>query len=267
MYLGAHISTSSGGILLSFQKAIALGLTSVQIFPGSPQRLLLKKVGEEEAAAVRALAAMYPLFLHAAYVVNPAIQDPLKRAAVRSYYLQCDAFAYSLGAVGFISHSGSYGEGFVRADGMRRVRSMLQELQPLLKTRIILENVAGLGTSLGRLPEDMLEMAGGFQKVGIAWDTAHAYAQGVDVSSPVEIRRCVTLLKPKLSCIHLNGVSVRVGLGTHLDRHELMVNCPVLGSEGCLKEWVVAGVPLIIEATEGRDALEDVRWLKTKVQV
>lgn len=269
LLIGAHISVGGPMVARALNDAKRSGMTAAQIFPGSPQRYVIKAVSDEEAAICRKITAEFPLFLHVAYTANPATSSPGLQKAIADYYLKCDDLAHRLGARGIITHSGSYGEGSNREDGIRRVRCLLDSIHPEIKTRLILENVAGLGTSLGRRPEDMVSMVEGFERVSVVWDTAHAYAQGIDISVAANIRHIRVVLGKKLTCLHFNGVPDEITLGCHRDRHQLMVRCPRLSAPALLNEWFrpISGlenhqVPLILENPDGAPVLEDVAFLQ-----
>lgn len=261
LQIGGHISVGGLPISSAIEIAKAAGMTAIQIFPGSPQRYIIKQVSDEEADRCRKLTAELPLFIHMAYTANPAVANPNLRQAIIDYYLKCSHLAKRLGARGVITHSGSYGEGGSRKAGIARVRSVLADLHPLIDTKFILENVAGFGTSLGRQPEDMMEMVEGFEKMGIVWDTLHGFSQGVDMSNLDKVQNCLSILKPKLSCLHFNGAPDNVTLGCHRDRHQLMSLCPRLSKLELLKAWFSAGVPFIIENPDGTNVQDDMKFL------
>ncbi len=100
------------------------------------------------------------------------------------------------------------------------------DLLPGLKTTVLLENTASAGSSLGHRFENIAEIikrAGAGDKLGMCFDTCHAFVSGYDVSTArglketlEEIDRWIGLDRLKL--VHFNDS--KYGLGSRRDRHE-----------------------------------------------
>lgn len=267
MQVGAHISVSKRKLSQAVRDAQEAGLDCAQIFAGSPYRLSVRPVDQEDADETRKLTKDFPLFLHCSYPSCLCPNRPGLKLALVEYLLNMDEYAFAYGARGFVTHVGSYGEGGNRTAGIKKIREMIGSICDRLRTRLILENVAGLGTSLARTPKDLWEMAVGYpDTVGICWDTAHGFAQGVDCSSEQQVDEIVSQLngcnnKDRLSVVHFNGVTPKVTLGSHLDRHDLLKTSANY-SQPAFRSWLKADVPLIIEASKGRDPLPDIEFLR-----
>lgn len=261
MKIGAHVSAAGPNLHTVLKEVKGLGMTAAQIFSGSPQRYAVKFFDPSVVEQCKQETQDFPLFLHLAYTANPATADGHLSDVIAQYILKCDDLAFRLGAVGCVIHTGSFGEGSTREEGISRIRGLLSKIHDKLKTKLIFENVAGLGTSIGRTAQDMMAVVGGFDKAVVCWDTCHAFAQGVDITKVEVVRQVIETLGLKLALIHLNGWPAKVVLGSHLDRHNLITKTPEW-NVGLAKEWLKAGVPLIIEDDAvGLDLSYDVRFM------
>ena len=144
------------------------------------------------------------------------------------------------------------------------------------RVRILLENAAGQGTTLGARFEGlarMMELAGDDPRLGICLDTCHAFAAGHDLSTDegydavlADVDRAVGIAR--LRAVHLNDSML--GLGSRRDRHANL-------GEGTLGRTVfrrlvndprLAEVPMVLETPGGIEGykrdLRILRGLRTK---
>lgn len=269
MKIGAHFSAAGKTIASLFEGCGKGAWKAVQIFGGSPQRLLVKSLSVEEVADAVQVVRKFNLsvFIHTAYVASLSPSRPNLWKPTVEYYKKLDQLALSLGAQGVVTHVGSgpreLEEEASRDAGKKTVKQMLVELAPQIQTGLFLENVAGRGRSLARTPDDLVEMLEGqSEKLGVCWDTSHGFSQGVPESSVTEIRDLINCLGSKLRVVHLNGVSDKVVFGKHLDRHGSLRKTPQLFNTETLTEWDSVGVPFIIEPAEEQDLSDDLQFLK-----
>ncbi len=211
-------------------RAKAVGCETVQIFSGNPRGW--KIVPFDPAAGVEFRRRcreeeIYPVFIHSPYLINLSAPDPeiyeKSLAAFRDDLQRSDL----LGADGFVIHVGYHrGEGMEA--GVAKMAGALRETLaalPDLKTTILLENTASAGSSLGHRFEvigEIIELSGAGEKLGLCFDTCHAFVSGYDVSTArglketlEEIDRQVGLDRLKL--VHFNDS--KYGLGSRRDRH------------------------------------------------
>ena len=94
------------------------------------------------------------------------------------------------------------------------------------KVSILLENTSGSGSWLGYKFEHqrlIIDATEDKNRVGICFDTCHAYAAGYDLVSPQGYQKTIAALDDmvglnRLKLIHLNDTLDR--LASHRDRHE-----------------------------------------------
>jgi deoxyribonuclease IV len=120
---------------------------------------------------------------------------------------------------------------------------------------LLLENTAGGGNTLGRSFEELaqlLESAGGHERLGVCLDSCHMLASGFDITTADRldsvIDRCVDLVGiERVRCLHMNDS--KTPLGSNADRHAPPGDGE-LGPRGCaafLSEPRFEGLPALFE--------------------
>jgi deoxyribonuclease-4 len=280
--IGPHLQVGHG-LLKAAERAAEIGATAVQIFGDNPtawRRRREPPVGVEAFRERLVEHGIQPLTVHGPYLVNLAGRDEAFWARSIETVAVDLAMAAHYGAVAVTIHIGSHRgmgapEGIARlARGLRQVIERGQADQP----RLLLENSAGGGDTVGATIEELAEIqeallaAGvGPDQVGFCLDTAHLWAAGYDISDHEVLERLLArfdeLLGPEqLRLIHLNDS--RAALGSRSDRHE-HVGAGTIGPEGMravLRQPRLASVPMVYETPgmdEGYDAvnMERIRLL------
>src|SRR5204862_5018034 len=140
--------------------------------------------------------------------------------------------------VGVVLPAGS-AKGEPLEGALRRVASVLKEaLRESGKCRILLENPAGAGDTLGRSFEELdtlIRKAGGSKRLGLCLDSCHLYASGFDISTADKLAEvvdhCVEIVGvDRLACLHVNDS--QTPLGSPRDRHA-PPGAGELGARGC----------------------------------
>jgi deoxyribonuclease-4 len=120
---------------------------------------------------------------------------------------------------------------------------------------LLLENTAGTKNSMGSTFEEIrriLDRIEEKERVGVCFDTAHAFAAGYDIRTPEGVDRTLkrfdsVLGSDRLKVIHLNDSKVELGAGR--DRHE-HIGLGYIGEEGfraLFKHETVRTLPFILE--------------------
>jgi deoxyribonuclease-4 len=240
----------------------------MQIFCGNPRAWGARAVPVDEIEAFRAErtpAALRPVVVHAAYLVNLASpDDELFRKSIR---LLKDELRLSeaLGAEYLVTHPGS-----PRHRGaeyaVKRVVEALGEVAASglgAKTAVLMENTAGAGEGFGgglRHIGEIIDCAGRLGlKAGLCLDTCHAHAAGYAIRTREDVSRLLVALKrdvglDRLKLIHLNDS--KAGAGSGLDRHE-HIGRGTIGLEGFRRLFAggeLSGVPVILETPKESEA-------------
>ena len=258
---GSHLSTA-GGVHNAAAKAGELGLSAVQIFSKNNHRWAGKPLTDDAVEAWTAAVADADLTAtcaHASYLINlatPAAE--LREKSVAALVDELDR-ADRLGLAGVVVHPGSHvksGE----AAGLAAAGDAVAEVLARNaggRCGLWLENTAGQGTCLGHrldhlgaildaVPEDSRG------RIGVCFDTCHAFAAGYDLRDAGEYARCFEELDaavglPRLKCLHVNDSKRE--LGSRVDRHE-HVGEGELGDAAfrlLVNDARLAGLPFVLE--------------------
>jgi deoxyribonuclease-4 len=134
---------------------------------------------------------------------------------------------------------------------------------------LLLENTAGTKNSMGSTFEEIQRIIDGIEdkkRVGICFDTAHAFAAGYDIRTAdtvsTTLKRFDSVLGlGRLKVIHLNDSKGQLGSGR--DRHE-HIGMGYIGEEGfkaLFRHEAVRGLPFIMETPidERRDEAGNIK--------
>jgi len=241
MFLGAHLGIA-GGLAEAVVEARRIGCESLQIFSKSPQMwggpaLVPESVERFRAAVVS--EGLRGTAVHHGYLANLA--SPKAPMLKRSRQAFADELrrATLVGADHLIFHPGAHLSSGVET-GITTIAESLRLIfdeVPEGRVRVLLENAAGQGTTLGSSFEELATVlaavdAGG--RVGIALDTCHLFAAGFDLRTDEGYGSMVDRLEAgpgarAVHAFHLNDA--KAPLGSHLDRHE-NIGRGELGLEG-----------------------------------
>lgn len=263
MLLGTHVSIA-GGYMNALTEAKRLGIDSMQIFSKNQRSWKEKFVTEEEGKIFRkALKAhgVKQAFSHTIYLISlgsdnqQTVNQSLLSLAVELE--RCEV----LGLSHTVLHPGSAGK-LTMQDGIRRIGDRLKLVLSTTKTKkvkILLENTAGQGSSIGGRIEHIAELINyiGSSRIGLCIDTCHAFAAGYDIRSKKGIKDFLQLVDQeigfdKLLCFHLNDS--KGALGSKLDRHTHIGEglLGLLPFEYILKHF--PHVPKVLETSKEDDA-------------
>lgn len=229
--IGIHTSIA-GSYLNALESAKKLGCNALQIFSASPRMWAggPSRIPEPDAAAFRARReelGLGPLVIHANYLINLAAAQSMLRARSIQAFQDELVRGLSLGADFLVVHPGSRGEGSATQAVSTIIESVKQATRRLRmgNFRILMENTAGMGNTMGSRLEEVAEIIYGLRElqVGACLDTAHLFAAGYDIASPnglhatvAQIERTVGL--ENVPVFHANDS--KVPLGGRVDRHE-----------------------------------------------
>jgi len=261
----------------AFARGGEIGCESLQIFVKSPNQWRAKPLDPADVVAFKdaRAAAPQPVVAHAAYLINLASpkEEVLERskAALLDELQRCTA----LGVDGLVFHPGAHlGEGEdAGIAGIARIARALDEIlaaDPTITTRVLLENTAGQGSTLGAKFSELrriIDLVEQDAKVGVCLDSCHAFAAGYDLSTEAGYRATFEeffdVVGPKrLACVHLNDS--KHPLGSRKDRHE-NVGAGLIGLEffgRIIHDPALQGLPMVLETPLGDDELGHKRDLE-----
>lgn len=273
MRLGAHESIA-GGIHKAFDRAETVGCDALQVFVKPNRAWAVPPLTEEDVKLFRASAAstaVRPVVAHTSYLLNLASpRDELWRQSIGMLIIElkrCD----TLGVPWLVLHPGAH-VGTGEETGLARMAKALGEVHSAttdVRSRILLETMAGQGTRLGYRFEHLawlLERTFEGGRLGVCFDTCHVFAAGYELRTPggysstmEAFDRLIGLRR--LKAIHLNDSKGE--LGERKDRHE-HIGRGHIGLEAfrqLLNDPRLADLPGLLETPKSEDLREDRRNL------
>lgn len=262
MLIGAHVSPA-GGLPKAVERGTQRGCRAIQIFNQSPRMWRPSTYGEKDVAAFREAmdsSEIDAVMIHAVYLLNCASEDPDIREKSLASLTHSLRTGQRIGSCGVVLHPGSAKTGDVGQAIERAGETIAQALSQSEGCELHLENTAGAGGTLGRTFEELaqlIEAAGGDQRLGVCLDSCHLLASGYDVRTPQSmdgvIRQALKALgKGRIRSLHLNDS--QTPLGSNRDKHA-NVGEGELGQEGCAAFLSAPGLqklPCVLE-TPGHD--------------
>ena len=266
---GAHMSIA-GGLHLAFERIISVKGEALQVFTRNQRQWAAQELSDE--AVERFLSSWEKtdrmiVASHANYLANLAatdlelaeksvdsIADELRRAEIlRIPYL--------------VLHPGSRGAQEPR-EGIKTFTRNLDEAVHRSNSQsvmLLIENTAGQGSGLGSSFEeirDIIDNSHFKTRLGVCFDTCHAYAAGFDIKSREGYRKTFqhfdrTIGLDRLKFFHINDS--KKGLGSRVDRH-WHIGKGELGIKGfshLVNDPLFRDHPMVLETPKGKDLAED----------
>jgi deoxyribonuclease-4 len=262
--LGAHVSVA-GGVAKAIGRGEDLGCTAIQIFVKNANRWHGKPIAEDDAAAFRAgreASPIGPAVAHASYLINLGATDETVLARSKAALADELARCAQVGVDALVLHPGAH-LGTGEDAGIDRIAAVLD---PILAAappgpRLLLENTAGQGTTLGwRLEhlEAILARLEHAPRVGVCLDTCHAFAAGYPVHEEPGYAEFWSEVDARLGfdgvgCLHLNDslkpFASRRDRHAHIGEGEIGLDL----FARLLHDPRLAAVPMVIETETGDD--------------
>ena len=275
-FLGAH-TPDAGGVVQAVRRAGGAGMRALQLFSAPPtyynEKVTIKPdraVRFREALEAAGIAPRHAM-VHGAYVLNTASPDETKALRARSGLAKELERSTVLGVGGCCFHPGSAGDGDPLeacdrvGDAIRHALETVGETASA--TRVLIENTAGAGRTMGRSPVEIARMLARVptslrHRTGYGLDTCHLFASGHDIGSSAAAQRAVldafeSAVGERPAFFHLNDS--QHPFASNKDRHAL-IGEGAIGVEPfgwLLRDPRSEGIPLIMETPHGRVELED----------
>jgi deoxyribonuclease-4 len=260
MLIGAHVSPA-GGPAKAVERGVEKGADAIQFFNQNPRAWKPTVYSAEQVAAFHEAvehSRVDALLIHAVYLLNPASEEKEFRDKTRASLIASLRAGDALGAHAVVLHPGSAKAGKVAPAVKRAGKVIAQALSESDRCPLHLENTAGAGGTLGRSFHelaDLLDAAGGSDRLGLCLDSCHLFASGFDIRTEQGLAAvlddCLALVGlDRLGSLHLNDSQTPLGSGR--DRHA-NVGEGELGRRGCavfLSEPRFDGLPCVLE-TQG----------------
>jgi deoxyribonuclease IV len=240
MLIGAHVSPA-GGLPKAIERGVERGCRAIQIFNQSPRMWKAGAYRDEDVAAFKQAMADSPIdavMIHAVYLLNCASEDADVRAKSLASLTNSLRVGQAIGASGVVLHPGSAKSGPVDEAIARAGETIAEALAGSEGCELHLENTAGAGGTLGRSFDELaqlLDAAGGQERLGVCLDSCHLLASGYDIRTTDGVSATLRESSRKLGrgrvrALHLNDS--QTPLGSNRDRHA-NIGTGELGKRGC----------------------------------
>jgi deoxyribonuclease IV len=257
MLIGAHVSTA-GGLVEAHRRGVERGCDAIQVFNQSPRMWRPTRWKPDDVAEFLVLMKGGPIqsvTIHAVYLINPATKDRDMRRKSADSLIHALRMGDEIRADGVVIHPGST-VGEPHEEALERAGEMFKHaLAESDSCRLLLENTAGAGNTLGRSfreLRELVDLAGAHKRIGICLDSCHMLASGFDIGTADKLTevvdRCAKIVGlRRLRCLHLNDS--QAPLGSNRDRHAPPGDGE-LGPRGCaafLSEPRFEKLPVLFE--------------------
>ena len=278
MRFGFHIPRG-GGFSRVVERALVRGCETIQLFSRNPRGWKCSPLDLDDVESFKVNvrgAGISPLFIHLPYLPNLATPEPSLRA--RSVQAVCEDLqrAELLGAQFLIVHVGSR-KAISEEEAVENVAEAVNRALAVVENpvRLLLENTAGMGSEIGSQFGEIGAILRGIRcsaRVGVCFDTAHAYEAGYDISTAQgleitleEVDRFFGLTR--VCAMHLNDS--KTALGSRVDRH-WHIGDGFIGREGfrrIINHPRLRDLPAIMETPRGEteDDLKNMRAVRSLV--
>ncbi|MBD3343923.1 MAG: deoxyribonuclease IV [Chitinivibrionales bacterium] len=228
--IGAHVPIA-GGVFNAPKSAAALGAKAFALFVANPRMWkappldpkavdLFKEALDAEGYLPEHIVP------HDSYLINLGNKDTAKREKSYTAFLTEMKRCEQLGLQCLNAHPGSHvGEAGETGCLARIAECLNRALDATKGVRILLENTAGQGTTVGYKFEHLAEiisMVEDKSRIGICFDTCHGHAAGYDIRTKEAYENTMKELDStvglhSLKALHLNDA--KSDFGSRVDRH------------------------------------------------
>jgi deoxyribonuclease IV len=266
MLVGGHVSTS-GGLVAAHGRAVEFGCEAMQIFNQSPRMWRPTNWKDDDIAAFRSLMKDGPIrsvVIHAVYLINLAAPEEDVRSKSLESMKHAVRVGEAIGADGVVFHPGSAKKDPLPEAMERIVEALTEVLDETSGCKVLLEDTAGAGGTIGRSFEELASLIQGVKganrrRLGVCLDCCHMLASGYDIRTIDKLSAVMDEFEDvlglnRLACVHVNDS--QMPLGSNRDRHALLPKGE-LGREGLaafLSEPRFEGLPAVLEGGEGQGA-------------
>ena len=272
-FFGAH-TVDTGGIHMAARRASNAGARALQIFTAIPkyygEKISIKpdRIARFRESLSGTSIALERVVVHAAYVLNTATPDEEKWVRARDGLTKELERSTALGVGAVCFHPGAATDDDREASTERIASAIIHALKTVPgNTRLLVENTAGAGRTMGRTPEEVGMILGHVPqrlraRTGYGLDTCHLFASGFDLrESPQAATRILDAFQKTTGeapgFFHLNDSEG--ALGSNKDRHKL-IGEGLIGAEAfgwLLRDARTQDIPLILETPQLNTEITD----------
>ena len=253
LIIGAHSSGTHPMVEVAERKG-----DLIQLFLSDPQGW---KKPPPRQDADELLAADFPIYVHAPYLINVASANNRIRIPSRKNLQDAIDAAAAIGAAAVVVHGGHVTDDEDVAAGFPRWRKALEVVEA--RVPILIENTAGGGNAMAREVETIARLWEhiGDTGVGFVLDTCHAWAGGEDLETIVER---VMKATGRIDLVHCNDS--RDPFNSRRDRHANLGQGEIPSELLVAVVRAAAAAPVVVETPgEAPEHAADIAWLRERL--
>jgi deoxyribonuclease-4 len=262
---------------MAVQRAASARMQALQLFTAQPTyynekvRIKPDRVAKFRDALEEGGILPSRVLVHGAYVLNTASPEEEKASRAKAGLARELERSTALGVGACCFHPGSAGDGDPLAACERvgdAIRHALETVpESASGTRLLIENTAGAGRTMGRSAEEIARMLARVppemrHRTGYGLDSCHLFASGHDIASSAATQRAALdsfeqVIGERPGFFHLNDS--KHAFGSNKDRHALIGEGEI-GVEPF--RWLLAdprteGISLVLETPHERETVAD----------
>jgi len=262
---------------MAVRRAASARMQAVQLFTAVPTyynekvRIKPERVAKFREALDAGGISPSSVLVHGAYVLNTASPEAEKASRAKAGLARELERSTALGVGACCFHPGSAGDGDPSEACDRVGDAIRHALESVPEggsgTRVLIENTAGAGRTMGRSAEEIARMLsrvppGLRHRTGYGLDSCHLFASGHDIASSAAAQRAVLdsferIIGERPRFFHLNDS--KHAFASNKDRHALIGEGEI-GVEPF--RWLLAdprteGIPLVLETPHERDEVTE----------
>jgi AP endonuclease-1 len=270
LFVGAHVS-SAGGIQNAPLNSVHIGANAFALFLKSQRKWVNPPILSEAAQGFHdncqhhSYSQNEHVVPHGSYLVNLAHTDPARTTQAYDSFVDDLKRCEKLGIKLYNVHPGVANS--TNGDKAKAIAHLASNINRALKetstVRILCENMAAGGNVLGSSFEDLrdiIALVDDKDRVGVCFDTCHAFAGGYDLRTPEAFKATMDEFESIVGVKYLRALHIndsKAPFSSHRDLHA-NIGTGFLGLRAfhnIVNEPRFAGLPLILETPiEMRDA-------------
>jgi endonuclease IV len=218
-YCGAHIGLQST-LEETITNAVKWNMTAIQIFLSGNVGATPRNPSQQDVDRFKSIKSEKDIkvFVHMPYTINTGNLEKYEwKVSAFKKYLD---LAMRMELDGVVWHPGATSNKVTLNEGRDIFSNYLETFTNHVQASGLIlapENTATLGTQIATQIDDLLAIINKFPEVKMTFDTAHAYAGGLDLNDHAVQDVLVSKVKDKLALVHLNDTPME--LGSYRDRH------------------------------------------------
>ncbi|WP_459861889.1 deoxyribonuclease IV [Campylobacter concisus] len=262
-YIGAHVS-AAGGVFNAPLNAAKIGANAFALFTKNQRQWNAKELSASEIEhfkenlKISGISTKHVL-PHSSYLINLGHPDEEARAKSLEAFIDEIDRASKLGLELLNFHPGSHLKQISEKECLDNIANCMNTaLKRTSGVKLVIENTAAQGSNLGfsfKQIAYLIERVDDENRVGVCFDTCHAFAAGYDLRSKEAYAKTMgefdTIIGYKfLSGMHLNDA--KFGLGSKKDRHESLGKGELgFGAfKNIINDDKIGEIPLILETID-----------------